>query len=98
MTSPRANHLRLVPEVRQDAPRIFRDTLHALARSLAIDPAIGNEPVYVSLARGLVHAAQMEGHARTRIVRHLEKQLVAELFAALPAKESSLTILRMPLP
>lgn len=93
MPSPRANHLRLVPEVRQDAPRIFRDKLHALARSLAMVPATGNEPVYVSLARGLVHAAQMEGHARARIVRHLEKQLIAELLAALPAKESGLEIL-----
>jgi len=87
MTYPRASHLREIPAVRHEAPVRFREALHKLALELSAVPATGNEPVYCSIARGLVHCAKMEGHARGRLIIRLERQLVTELFGALPPNE-----------
>jgi hypothetical protein len=78
-----------VPEVRNTAPVIFRARLHALALELAAVPATSNEPTYCSTARTLAHVGGMQGHARLRAIRALERQLAGELFAAIPASDSA---------
>lgn len=84
MTFPRANHLRLVPEGRQHAPRVFRSHLHALAIHLAAEPECPTDAPYVTTARALLHCAGLTGWGRVRMIRQLERQLAAELFKALP--------------
>lgn len=84
MSSPRANHLRLVPGRWQDVPRVFRNHLHGLAVHLASEPERPTDPPYITTARALLHCAEMAGWGRVRMIRQLERQLAAELFRALP--------------
>ncbi len=83
--NPRAKpDLRVIPAIRNEAPQIFRHALHELASALAAVPETSNEQTYVSMARALVHCADMGGHSGSRTIRHLERQFVGELFLALP--------------